>query len=152
MNEANWAGPIQQMIDTNGNQGGYLVVFPEYRPDQFQALANQLGVETFDYRTQVMAQHGLAADQISLSDLDAALDHLAKQGTFVTTNVEALLAAKATDERSDWMARFLDTDRAHALLVPIVTLTEDLPAEHPRLYSIPNDALPAQSFLNRLAF
>jgi hypothetical protein len=140
------------MIDRDGHQGGYLVVFPEYRPDQFQALADQLGVEIFDYRTQVMAQQGPAADRISLSDLDTALERLARQGAYVTTNVEALLATKSSQERSHWLARFLETVRSHALIIPLVTLTEDLPDAHPRLYSIPNDALPAQSLLNRLAF
>lgn len=152
MSEPSWAGPIQAMIDSNGHRGGFLVLFPEYRPDQFQALANLLGIETFDYRAEVMAQQGQAADRISLSNLDAALDGLARQGAYVATNVEALLATKPSDERRQWLVRFLETERPHALVIPVVTLTDDLPEAHPRLYAVPGGTLPLQSFLNRLAY
>ena len=152
MNHSEWIDPIAAIIDGRHGRGGFLVVFPEYRPDLFVALAGQLGLQSFDYRAKVMSDHGWDADRLSLQDLDSTLADLAAKGGTLVTNVEALLSTKNPHECADWISSFLDTDQEHTLLIPIVINASQVPDKHPRVHWIPGDALAEQSFLNRLVY
>jgi len=77
MTYPDWVQPIAETIQNNDSKGGFFVVFPEYRPDQFVALSQHLGLKTFDYRSEVMSRLGWNADQLSLDDLDTTLHNLA---------------------------------------------------------------------------
>jgi hypothetical protein len=151
MTHPNWVQPIAETIWNNQSRGGFLVVFPEYRPDQFVALAQHLGLAFFDYRSEVMSPLGWDADQLSLDDLDVALHERASKGGTVVNNVEALLSTKGLEECETWMGEFLGKDWAHALLVPIVINAAQAPMGHERVHRVPDEALPEQSFISRLA-
>ncbi|MEA2079772.1 MAG: hypothetical protein U9P00_07935 [Pseudomonadota bacterium] len=152
MTHPNWVQPIAETIRNNESRGGFLVVFPEYRPDQFVALARHLGLASFDYRSEVMSPLGWDADQLSLDDLDATLHDRASEGGTVVNNVEALLSTKGIEECETWMGEFLRKDWAHALLVTIVVNAAQTPMTHGRVHRIPGEALAEQSFINRLVF
>lgn len=151
MTQPDWVQPIAENILNNQSRGGFLVVFPQYRPDLFVALAHHLGLKAFDYRSEVMSPLGWDADQLSLDDLDITLHERASQGGTVVNNVEALLSTKGIDECETWMGEFLRKDWAHALLVPIVINAAQAPIGHQRVHRIPDEALPEQSFISRLA-
>ena len=151
MPQPDWIEPIDDMIEGHDAQGGFIVVFPEYRPDQCLALAQALDLQCFDYRQQVMSARGWEADQLGLDDLDATLDELARTRGSLVNNVEALLATKEIDAGARWLRKFLKTPWTRPLIIPIVIYTQELPAGHARVHTIGVDELPAQSFMNRLA-
>ena len=152
MTYPDWVQPIAETIRNNDSKGGFLVVFPEYRPDQFVALAQHLGFKAFDYRREVMSPLGWNADQLSLDDLDVTLHNRASEGGTVINNVEALLSTKAAKECATWMGEFLRKDWTHSILLPIVVHAAQVPMTHERVHRIPDETLPEQSFINRLAF
>lgn len=152
MTYPDWVQPIAETIRNNESKGGFLVVFPEYRPDQFVALARHLGFKAFDYRSEVMSPLGWNADQLSLDDLDVTLSNQASEGGTVINNVEALLSTKAVTECATWMGEFLRKNWAHPILLPIVVHAAQVPMTHEHVHRIPDETLPEQSFINRLAF
>ena len=151
MPQPDWIQPIDDMIKGHDSQGGFIVVFPDYRPDQCLALANALDLQCFDYRQQVMSAHGWEADRLGLADLNVTLEELAQTQGSLVNNVEALLATKEIDAGAQWPHQFLATPWARPLIIPIVIFTQELAARHTRVHTIGDDELPAQSFLNRLA-
>ena len=151
MPQPDWIQPIDDMLKRHDSQGGFIVVFPEYRPDLCLSLAHALDLQCFDYRQQVMSAHGWEADQLDLADLDATLAELAQTQGSLVNNVEALLATKEVDAGAQWLQQFLTTPWARPLIVPIAIYAQELPAGHTRVHTIGDDELPAQSFLNRLA-
>lgn len=149
---AEWVKPIAGMVERRGYRGGLLVIFPDYRPDLFTALAHGLGLSLFDYRDEVMSSLGWGADRLGLEELDATLHNRATEGGTLVHNVEALLSTKSADETRRWMRRFLDTDWLNTLLVPIVVNADQVPEAHPGVYRIRAESLEEQPFLNRLRF
>ena len=152
MTHAAWIRPIADLIERNQARGGFFVIFPEYRPDQFLALAKHLGLAYFDYRDEVMSEFGWDADRLSLDDLDTTLrDQAVAKGTLVS-NVEALLATKSADERKQWIQRFIDGSWGRAIIIPIVINAPQVPETHQRVYRIAEKTLPEQTLINRLSF
>lgn len=149
---APWIDPVERMVERHAHRGGFLLAFPDFRPDLFQALAHQLAIPSFDYRTEVMLQHGWEADRIGLQQLDETLDDLSLAQASVVMNVESLLATKPSADRRAWFTRFTDTDRPHPLLVPVVTMHDELPASSARVHTIPGQDLPDSSLLLRMRF
>ena len=152
MKHCDWTAPIAQIIRDGGGRGGLVTVFPEYRPDRFAALAAHLEFRSFDFRSEVMSKLGWDADRLSLQDLNSTLSDLAIEGGTVVNNVEALLSTKSPQECAAWIDEFLATDWEHALVIPMVIHTAQVPDDHPRVHRIPGDGLAEQSFLNRLVF
>ncbi len=151
MPQPDWIQPIDDMIKHHDSRGGFVVMFPEYRPDLCLTLAHTLDLRCFDYRQQVMSAHGWEADKLGLANLNATLEELARTQGSLVNNVEALLATKEIDAGVQWLQQFLATPWARPLIIPIVIFTQELSAGHSRVHTIDVDAIPAQSFLNRLA-
>lgn len=152
MKHYDWTAPIAQIIRDGCDRGGFVTVFPEYRPDRFVALAAHLEFSSFDFRSEVMSRLGWDADRLSLQDLSSTLSGLAVEGSTVVNNIEALLSTKSAQECTAWIDEFLATDWEHALVIPMVINAAQVPDDHPRVYRIAGDGLTEQSFLNRLAF
>lgn len=152
MKHYDWTAPIAQIIRDGGGRGGFVTVFPEYRPDRFAALAAHLEFRSFDFRSEVMSRLGWDADRLSLQDLNSTLSGLAVEGSTVVNNIEALLSTKSPQECTAWIDEFLATDWEHALVIPMVINAAQVPDNHPRAHRIPRDGLSEQSFLNRLTF
>ena len=147
-----WAHSITQTIRQHQSRGGFVVIFPEYRPDQFLAMAANLGLANYDYRAEVMSGYGWNADQLTLDDLDNSLaEQAADKGTLIS-NVEALLSTKSADDRARWITRFLNRNWDHAVVIPIVINALQVPIPHPRVHRVPENALPDQTLINRLSF
>ena len=151
MPQPDWIQPIDDMIRGHESRGGFIVVFPEYRPDQCLALAHALDLQCFDYRQQVMSTRGWETDRLGLADLNVTLEELARTQGSLVNNVEALLATKEIDAGAQWLQQFLAKPWIRPLLIPIVIYTQELPAGDTRVHTIGDDELPEQSFLNRLA-
>ena len=151
MPQPDWTLAIEALIREHHSRGGFIVVFPEYRPDQCLALAHALDLPYFDFRQQVMSAHGWDADRLGFADLDATLDDLAATQGGVVNNVEALLATREIDAGARWLRRFLATPWTRPLIAPIAIYTQEVAADHARVHTVNDGDLPAQSFLNRLA-
>ena len=151
MSRPDWTRPIDAMIRGHGSRGGFVVVFPEYRPDQCLALAHTLDLPCFDFRQQVMSDHGWEADRLEFADLDAILTELATAQGGLVNNVESLLSTKDVDAGAQWLQQFLAAPWPRPLIIPIVIYTQGLPPGHGRVHCVSDVDLPAQSFLNRLA-
>ena len=151
MSRPDWTQPIDAMIRGHASHGGFVVVFPEYRPDQCLALAHALDLPCFDFRQQVMSAHGWEADRLEFADLNATLSGLATAQGGLVNNVESLLSTKEVGARRQWLKQFLSTSWARPLLIPITIYAQELPPGHERVHCISDVDLPEQSFLNRLA-
>jgi hypothetical protein len=152
MGEHAWVRPIQQKIAQHGGRGGFIVIFPDYRPDLFRGLAYALGLANFDYRSEVMSVRGWDADQLTLDELDADLSRCAADTSTVVSNVEALLSTKSEEACSRWLHAFLGRDQDNAVLIPIVIHSESVPRPHPRVHELSGEQLPVQTLLRRLSF
>lgn len=152
MQDSDWITPVEEMIRACHRTGAFIVVLPEYRPDQIVALARQLGLPLFDYRGEIMSTLGWDADRLTLQDLDAKLTELVAKSGAVVNNTEALLSTKSEQERSAWIDRLLQTNWDHALVIPIVINAAHVPMVHPRVHRVPVGAMMEQSFINRLAY
>lgn len=126
-----WLAIVEQHLRDQGRIGGTIVLFPGYRPDLIAALANGLGLAFFDYQKEVMEGLGLAAEAITLEQLDQTLRARAATSGFVCHNIEALLCVKSELERRAWLQAFLDADWPSPVLLPITVYQADVPEEHP---------------------
>lgn len=142
-----WVAPVLEDLDRGG---GLVVELPEYRPDLCRALAHQLGLGFFDFRREVMVVRGWEADRVALTALDEVLEDQARRGGAVVHNVEALLACKPEPAGARWIESFLARKWEAPLILPLVVLTDSVPAGHPGVLVIPAEELPEQSLLNRL--
>ena len=147
--ERPWYRPVAEMLAANGNSGGFVVRFAEYRPDLVQGLAGALGLGLRDCRVELLAPLGWEAGRLPLAALDAWLDRMAAGGGLVAQNVEALLAAKSEAEQRAWLAALLTIDRPAPVVVPIVVLEQALPRASPRVVSLAADAVPELTLLRR---
>jgi hypothetical protein len=148
--ELPWYGPVAAMLAANGDAGGFVVRFAEYRPDLVQGLAGALGLALRDCRAELLAPLGWEAGRLPLAALDAWLDRATTSGGVVAQNVEALLAAKPEAEQRAWFAALLTAGRPVPVLVPIVVLEPALPRASPRVVSLVADAVPELTLLRRL--
>jgi len=140
-----WLTAIQQYFDEHGKDGGSIVLFPGYRPDLSTELANQLSLEFFDYREEVMQEFRQAADSIELDDLNKSLHTRAEQSGIVAHNIEALLCVKSESERRSWIQSFLDTDWPNPVFVPIAIYQADVPEDHQRVCDLELLKMPNQT-------
>jgi hypothetical protein len=144
-----WYRPVAEMLAAQGNAGGFVVRFAEYRPDLVQGLAGALGLGLRDCRAELLAPLGWEAGRLPLAELDAWLGRTAATGGIVAQNVEALLAAKPEAEQRAWLAALLASDRPVPVVVPIVVLERVLPSASPRVVALAADAVPELTLLRR---
>lgn len=144
-----WFQPVTEMLAANGDAGGFVVRFPEYRPDLVAGLAGALGLALRDCRAELLAPLGWEAGRLPLAELDAWLDAAASGGGLVAQNVEALLAAKPEAEQRSWLACLLADGRPVPVVVPIVVLKQTLPRASPRIVSLAAEAVPELTLLRR---
>lgn len=140
-----------RLFEAHNRRGGFLLQLPEYRPDLAHRLAHSLDLTFFDYRVEVMSELGWNAHSLSLDDLDKTLIERATAGGLVAQNVEALLATKSVESRTEWLQRFVDRPWPHLVLVPLCVFAHEAPRAHSHCYECAADMLPAQSFIGRLA-
>ena len=147
-----WVNPIEQRMAQQQGLGGFIVIFPDYRPDLFRGLAAGLGLANFDFRAEVMSSRGWEADQLTLDELDTSLSRCATESGTVVSNVEALLSTKSDEACTDWVKTFLTRDWRNPLLIPIIIHSEFVPQPHPRVHALSREELPDQTLINRLSF
>jgi len=145
-----WLNTIQLYFDEHGKNGGSIVLFPGYRPDLSMELAEQLGLDFFDYREEVMQKFRQAADSIELEELNKSLYTRAEKSGIVSHNIEALLCVKSESERRSWIQSFLDTDWPNPIFLPISIYQADVPEDHQsvcdlELLKMPHQATTLQS-------
>lgn len=138
------------MLDRHERQGGFLVRYPEYRPELVRALAESLELGYGDFRASVMAPMGWQAARMPLDALDQWLIERARAGGGVVNNAEALLATKAPEERSAWLARFVAAAWPAPVVIPLVLFGGDAPEGEDRVASLDPGAVPEQTLLTRL--
>lgn len=146
-----WLDVVKNEYEQHHAEGGFLVLFPEYRPDLSRALANYLGLEFYDYRENVMQFFSWEASKISLEALTETLFEESEKTGLVVHNVEALLATKSDHQRAEWLAEFLTIDWSNPVVLPISIYQEDTVRGHPRVCDIELEEFPKQSFIMRLA-
>lgn len=142
--------PVAAMLDRHDRQGGFLVRYPEYRPELVRALAESLELAYGDFRASVMAPMGWEAARLPLDALDQWLVGQAEAGGSVVNNAEALLATKTPEERSAWLARFVGAAWSAPVLIPLVLFGADAPQGEDRVAAIDPGAVPEQTLLTRL--
>ena len=146
-----WLQPILDLVATQGERGGTLLAFPEYRPDLAKAIAHEIGIRFYDFRAETMAQKGPRAGAMGLDELNAVLAVLAAEGGALVLNAEALLSTKSSAERGAWMQGFLRHDWPGLLLVPLAVYGHEAPIGNKRVLRLEPENLPAQGLINRLA-
>lgn len=148
-----WTRPVELLIASHGHRGGYLVVFSEYRPSLFRALANALDFDFTDFRAVHMAPLGWEASRKPLAALNEVInDQLARsQRGLVLHNAEALLAVKGTQERRVWLQQFAAAAWTHPVVVPVAVFAADAPTGSERLCWLDPGTLPSEPLLVRLA-
>lgn len=148
--DANWLESISRLVSEGGGKGGFLLVFPEYRPDLVRAVAHRLALRYYDYRDEQLKPLGPDAYRVGLEDLDRTLEGLGEDGGAVVFNVEALLATKDGAERNRWLTDFLERSWPSTLVVPLTLFAP--PAEGPdaRVLRLDAQELPEPSLLGRL--
>ena len=144
----NWSDAIADLL-VGHRHGGFLLSFPEYRPDLARTLAGELGFNFFDFRGEVLAGLGWDAHTFTLDDLNDVLHLRSMEKGIVAFNVEALLATKDEQARRCWLSDFVDSDWSNPVLVPLALYSLEAP-QHPRHLELDGDDLPNQSFVNRL--
>lgn len=140
-----WLSAIQQYFDENGQEGGSIVLFPGYRPDLSMELAEQLGLDFFDFREEVMQEFRQAADSIELEELNKSLQTRSEKSGIVCHNIEALLCVKSESERRSWIQSFLDTDWPNPIFLPISIYQGDVPENHQRVCDLELLKMPRQT-------
>jgi len=148
-----WTAPVATLIANAGRRGGFLVAFPEYRPQLVEALADELGLEFWDYRIERMAPLGWQAGQLPMTDVDQFIWETLTQsaGGVVVHNVEALLAAKSLQDRRDWFAALLAAPWQRPVIVPVAVFQPEMPVHPQRIHRLDPDLLPPETILGRLA-
>ncbi len=140
-----WLTLVEQQYRGQGRLGAMVVLFPGYQPDLIRMLANRLGLAFFDYRKEVMEALGLAAEAITLEQLNETLRTKTEESGIVCHNIEALLCVKTEQERRAWLQSFLNADWPNPVLVPITVYQADVPEEHPRVCDLELLKMPSPS-------
>lgn len=112
----------------SGKKNGRIVLLAQYNPELVEEMAQQTGLELFDFQREVMSGYGRNADSIELDVLDKSLQRRAEQAGIVSHNVEALLCVKSKQERAAWLQAFLDADWPNPVLLPISIYQPDVPS------------------------
>lgn len=123
-----WAEVVE--FSKPGKKNGRIVLLPQYNPELIEEMAQQTGLEFFDFQREVMSGYGRNADSIELDVLDKSLQSRAEQGGIVSHNVEALLCVKSKQERCAWLQAFLDADWPNPILLPISIYQPDVPGSN----------------------
>lgn len=144
-----WWAPVSNAIAAHG-PGGYVVVFPSYRPDLAEEMANALSCAFIDFRREKMAPLGMSAHRLDLAEIIGCADETAGTAGIVLHNAEALLAARSADIRRDFCAGFLAAPRTNIAILPLALFGQDM-ADHPRVIRLESDSLPAETMLRQLA-
>lgn len=141
-----WLQRVQQYYLNLGKTGGSIVLFPGYRPDLCIKLADQLGLEFFDYQKDEMQKLGLKAESIGLDELNNSLRAKAEKTGIFSHNIEALLCVKSESERRAWLDSFLETEWPNPIFLPISIYQADVPEEHQRVCDLELLRMPKPSF------
>lgn len=146
-----WLDVVKNVYEKNQQKGGFQILFPEYRPDLSHALAHHLDMEFYDYRESTMISEGWNAGNISLDSMTENLLKQSEKSPVLVHNVEALLAAKSTEERQKWLVEFLSIDWPNPIIIPLAIYQADTLEGHSHVCDIESIEFPKQSFLMRLA-
>jgi hypothetical protein len=146
-----WVQPVLAMIEAAGRRGGFLVALPEYRPDLFREMADELGLAFVDFRAETMRPLGWEAGRLPLTALTRDIEQRAGRGGLVVHNAEALLAAKTAAERRQWLQEFTETAWPAPVVIPITVFQADLPIGAAGFHRVDPEALPDAKLLTRLA-
>ena len=146
---SDWSQPVRELLDADPS-GAFAVVFPEYRPELVKALAHDLDLDYFDFRSEIMAPLGWQASTLELADLDRELGQRSEQGGLVAQNVEALLSTKDRPSREAWLSDLLRRRYPAPVLVPVVLYADALAAGRHRVCVLVPGDLPEPSPLMRL--
>ncbi|MBA5248312.1 MAG: hemerythrin domain-containing protein [Gammaproteobacteria bacterium] len=135
-NEHNeWLVKIMDFYNNTGQQGGSILLFPRFNPEIIEQIAEQTGLDFFDYQQEVMEEYGQDADSISFEQLTNSLYNRAKYSNrgIISHNVEALLCVKPEAERKIWLQAFLNADWPNPIFLPLSIYQADAPNEHPKV-------------------
>ncbi len=148
--EEGWIGLIRCALEAQPWMGGYIVCFPEYRPDLVVQMAHSLGLVHFDFRYELMRPLGWGAGSLQLEDLDRAIAERAEESGVVVQNAEALLSTKAAGLRRRWLRDFLLAAWPNAAILPLTLYASEIPRQQPRVVALDARALPEPTLLSRL--
>ncbi len=129
----NWLLNVLEFYNDAGKKGGSIILLPKFDPGIIEKIANQTGLEFFNYQQEIMQEYGQDADSISLNQLKHDLRNRAKHNGIVAHNVEALLCVKSEQERRDWLQEFLNVDWPNPIFIPITIFQADVPNEHHKI-------------------
>lgn len=146
-----WIGTFRKIYEQFQGQGGFQVLFPEYRPDMTKALAYELNLEFYDYRREKMLSQGWDAGKLSLDSLTQTMLEESANVGLVVHNIEALLATKLDSERQQWLNDFLSYPWPNPIILPLSIFQEDTNHQNPRVCNLELTEFPKESFLMRLA-
>ncbi|MEN8176771.1 MAG: hypothetical protein ABFS23_13480, partial [Pseudomonadota bacterium] len=144
-----WLLPVAEMLDRAPAFGGYVVVFPQYRPDLARELAHHLQLDFFNLREEVMRPRGQEAVAMSLAELDDIVTTRAASGGFVLFNVESLLAVKSETEAKAWLDIFITHDWPQPVVLPVTLFDDLVPDPHRRCCRLAAEDLPEQNLISR---
>ena len=144
-----WCQEVLDEIAARG-AGGYVVVFPAYRPDLVEDLALALGCRFVDFRKERMMPLGADAHRLALEAIDACVDERANAAGIVVHNAEALLAARRGEDRQRWLSAFVQAPRRGIVILPLAVFGDDAPVSE-RVLRLSQDSLPQESLLRQLS-
>lgn len=145
-----WIARIEQALERHGRCGGFLVSFPEYRPELVIVLADRLDMPLSDFRREVMAPLGWQAAALPLESLKGAIAARMDGRGLVLNNAEALLAAKPASERQTWFEDMLNEPWPAPLILPAALFAGDADYQSERFIDLSADDLPGSTLLTRL--
>ncbi len=145
-----WLQLVRSTLDGQGSRCGYIVCFPEYRPDLVLGMAEALGLAHFDFRREVMSHLGWHAGTLQLADLDRAIAERARGSGVVVQNAEALLSTKAEGLRRGWLEDFVAAPWPNVVVLPLALYATAAPERHPRVVAFDARDLPEPTLLSRL--
>ena len=145
-----WIAKIKQTTERHGRRGGFLVSFPEYRPELVAVLAERLDLPLCDFRQEVMAPLGWQAAALPLGSLRDTVAARMDECGLVLNNAEALLAAKTNADRQAWFRNMLREQWKAPLILPVALFASDADDRSDRIITLGTDDLPESTLLTRL--
>lgn len=146
-----WMSEFTGMLAAGDGHGGYLVKFPEYRPDLAKTLAHYLSFDFYDFRADVMSRLGFSAHTLELEAMGRSLEARAVHRGVLAFNLEALLGTKTESARQAWFSEFVRGSYANPVVVPLALFCSEVGIPFPNTVVIDLEDLPEQSIISRLA-
>jgi len=148
---SSWIERIAEVISSARHGRGLFVALGAYRLDLVRVMADELDLQFFDFRNEILQPLGWDAGRLPLAALSEEIETRRKARSLVVHNAEALLATKAAADRKQWFAQFANQDWKRPVIIPLAIYQNELPVLSGPLVRIETHELPSECLLLLLA-